>query len=130
MIEPGDAFFGLDRRGHLWLALSRPDRANRVALANVTTHRPGSFRHGSDCVLVQQHEHPFLTHESCIAYQFAALFSVDALQSANVEQREPFAPDTLLRIQEGALRAAQIRPDVARAVRNEIDTGRPDPATT
>ena len=50
-MNPGDTFFGFDKRGHLWTVLTDEDANGEVVVANFTTHEDGVRRTCSaDCL--------------------------------------------------------------------------------
>ena len=107
MINPGETFFGLDRYPHLWISLTPPDREGRIAAVNITTHRPRSRNHGPDCFILQDYDHPFVQHVSCIAYRLARYEPVWEIESGLHGSRPvfhaPCSPQLLRRLQMGAL---------------------------
>lgn len=74
MIEPGDAFIGLDPRRHLWFALSRQNPDDRIAMVNLTTHWPDDPDHAA-CRIVGEREHQWVRHDSCLYVKGVALFN-------------------------------------------------------
>ena len=127
MIEPGETFRDLDRtidpRNHLWIAVSRPIAGN-VALVNFTTHRPWLDIH-RHCLVVQADEHPWLKHESCIAFGFARMWEIDDLLArqrlGRLRRDERCSPDLLRRVQLAALDAVGTHARVKAAIRATLD---------
>ena len=124
MIRIGDTFFGSvfgrDPDGHLWVVISEPTPEGWIAVVNVTTHRPGRLWHDESCVLVRPGDHPFLVRESCIAYLYADLTTVAALERKlghELDPREPVPQRQLQRIQDGALASPDVAPNIKSAVR-------------
>ncbi len=108
LVNPGDTFFGFDKRGHLWMVLTEENANGDVAVANFTTHDAVSRRTCSaDCLVVQPGEQPYPRHETCVIYERATLTGNAALQrGADEGVYDPQAPLTrelLERIREGAL---------------------------
>lgn len=107
-MNPGDTFFGFDKRGHLWIVLTEDDANGDVAVTNFTTHEEGVRRTcGEDCLVVQRGEHPYPRHETCVFYQRATLTSDARLEQGVVEgaydPQVPLTPELLERIRVGAL---------------------------
>src|SRR5205823_2432203 len=77
-VQAGDAFLlgykGLD--DHLWVIVSDPTKdAQRVLLISLTTAAP----HKESVCLIQAGEHPWVKHETCVAYDKAKVVSLDQL---------------------------------------------------
>lgn len=62
---------------HLFIVLTAPDgEPPQVVMVNVTTRRPHS-----DCtVILTGGDHPFVKHESVIAFEHASLFDAERLE--------------------------------------------------
>ncbi len=91
----------LDR--HLWIILSDPARdAENVVLVSLTTLAP----HKDQACLVPRGSHPWVTHDSCVAYDFARVVSLADLtalkNSGKIRFQEPLAPALLGRIRQSA----------------------------
>lgn len=107
--------------GHLWVVISRGDSEGSVVTVNLT-----SRRHGCDetCV-VQVGEHPFIHHETVVAYVYAKLVPRDMQEQilANPSQAVPHAPVSaalLRRIQKGALDSRHVPPVLKKAVKASL----------
>ena len=124
MINPGETFFGLDRGGHLWIALSLPDREGRISAVNITTHRPRTRNHSATCLLLHDYDHPYVEHVSCIAYRLAEHQPVWEIESGQHGSKpvfhQPCSPQLLRRIQEGALDSPLTPSAVRRAVASTL----------
>lgn len=114
MIQPGDAFIGLDPRRHLWLALSRQASDERIVMANLTTHWPDDPDHMA-CRIVSKREHQWVRHDSCLYPKGVAFFNAAAIEqdvrTGAVEQRQPASLALLRKLQLAALDAPY--PDAA-----------------
>lgn len=125
MSAPGQAVTGVDTKDHLWVVLSRPTRTNTIAVANLTTHQPRQKAHGRSCVLIEPGEHPFVRHTSCVAYHRATMKAVLPFDSnvriGRFPEQQPFAPNLLARVQQGALAATHIRRRVVAAIRATLE---------
>lgn len=121
MVQDGDTFRGFDAANHLFMVLSRETTDGDVALANMTTHRPTGLCRGRDCLVLMPGEHPFVRHPTCIPYEYALMYAarmLDAqIEAGNLRRDEPLSEALLRRIQQGALAAADIKPQVQDAVR-------------
>lgn len=114
MIEPGDAFIGLDPRRHLWFALSHQTPDARIVVANLTTHWPDDPDHAA-CRIVGEREHQWVRHDSCLYVKGVALFNAvkleQGIRNGAVEQHESASPALLSKLQLAALEAPH--PDAA-----------------
>ena len=107
-MNPGDTFFGFDKRGHLWIVLAEENANGDVAVTNFTTHEEGVRRTcGKDCLVVQPGEHPYPRHDSCIPFWGAMLTSHTRLEQGVIDgvydPQAPLTPELLERIRMGAL---------------------------
>lgn len=120
MIQPGETLLKQDPRNHLWIVLSNENSTGGIALANLTTHRPGRSDH-QNCLMVRPGEHPYVQHDSCIRFQEAKLTPLAELEDVRLRgqlpQHEPCPPELLLRIQEGMLIAEPVSDEVKNAIR-------------
>lgn len=103
-MNPGSTWVAVRADGHLWIVLSEPDGKNNVAAVNLTTRRPPC----DDTCIVTRGEHPFVTHDSVIMYQYARMWDYDILvdqvgKGTGVRAHRALSSDLLLRIQRGAL---------------------------
>jgi hypothetical protein len=105
MLNRGDTFLTGDEQEdtlHLWIILTPPSEGE-VVTASVTTKRRNSER------LVELHpgDHPFIVHDSVIAYSYTRIRTVEeieiALASGAAKIREPVTPELLRRICSGLL---------------------------
>ena len=131
-MNPGDTFFGLDLRGHLWMVLTAETPEGHVAVANLTTHDPARRRLCDErCVVVRPGQHPYPEHDSCVFYRDAFMTSRELLLQgvANRTYRPgaPLAPPLLERIRQGALDSPLTATDVKIAIRRE-QSGRSRPS--
>ena len=105
-MKPGETFLGFDLQNHLWVVLSAATGDGQIAVANLTTHGRSRFC-GNHCVVVRPGEHPYVVRDSCMHYQKWTLALAQPLDAAKerrtLEQRAPFSPEILRRVQEGAL---------------------------
>ena len=104
MTFPGQAFQNVDPRhrdNHLHIVLSAPNPDGLVAVANLTTWAP----HKDQACIVHAGEHPFVRHESCVAYERAALrpaAGIDKLLALGLAAEWPPVTGALLsRMQRG-----------------------------
>lgn len=70
------------------------------------------------CVIITPDEHAYVRRDSCLFYRDAHLTPLDLLSQAVerriFQQHDPFDPELLLRIQEGAI-ASQLTSGVVKA---------------
>jgi len=118
----GDAFVPISDvvNEHLWIIITKPDENGMVAMVNVTTKR--AFVDES-CIL-QVGDHPYVQHESVIAYQrarTAKLMELETFSAKKVLKSRPaVGPDLLARIQSGALASIYTPRGIKVAVRSEL----------
>ena len=123
-MNPGDTFFGFDKRGHLWFVLTEEDANGEVAVANFTTHDLARRRCSLNCLVVAPGEHPFLRHESCIFLQGASLTNNAGLDRGLTEgiyhSQASLSAGLLSRIREGALASANAPAALKAAIRRSL----------
>jgi len=105
MLNQGDTFLTGDEQDdtlHLWIILTPPSEGE-VVTVSVTTKRRRSE------TLVQLHagDHPFIVHDSVIAYGYARIRTVEEIERAiatgAAKLREPVTPELLARVRNGLL---------------------------
>ena len=88
---------------HLWIIISDPNPNNEIVIVNVTT----SDLSMDNACIIKHGDHPFIKHESVIAYYHALLMSVDKIaewKSKHYLESWPSVKYPLLkRIQQGAI---------------------------
>ena len=115
MLNCGDTFYAGDTEDdepHLSVIITPPDEGE-VVTVTVTTLRLRSEK----LVRLNKADHPFIRHESVIAYSYSRIRAVDeiesAIQSGNATLREPVTPELLKRIRMG-LRDSDFTPNGVR----------------
>src|SRR5438067_1365495 len=83
---------------HLWVILSDPQTfPDQVVIVSVTTHAP---KKDQACV-IEQNEHPWVTHRSCISFAHSKVVTRDFLlerkDKGSILLREPIQPELLAR---------------------------------
>jgi hypothetical protein len=105
MLNRGDTFLTGDEQDdtlHLWIVLTSPSEGE-VVTVSVTTKR-----RRSEC-LVELHagDHPFIIHDSVVAYSYARIRTVEEIELADAsgaaKLREPVSRDLLERVCNGLL---------------------------
>lgn len=105
MLRQGDTFLTGDEQEdtlHLWIILTPPSEGE-VITVSVTTKRRRSE------TLVQLHagDHPFIVHDSVIAYSYSRIRTVEeidhALATGAAKLREPVTPQLLARVCRGLI---------------------------
>ena len=101
----GDTFLtgdGNEDSFHLWIVLSPPTEGEVVTACLVTAHK-----RSERLVVLNKGDHPFVQHESVIAYRFSQIRTVEDIQellrSGAAKQRDPVSQVLLKRIQAGLL---------------------------
>jgi hypothetical protein len=105
MLNCGDTFLiededGLDR--HLWIVITPPTEGE-VVIVTVTTQRKRS----ETLVVLRKGDHPFIVHDSVIAYAYSRIRAVDDIESAiengTAKQREPVSEAVLKKVRAGLI---------------------------
>lgn len=101
----GDTFLtgdGDEDNFHLWIVLTSPNEGEVVTVCLVTARK-----RSERLVVLNMGDHPFVQHESVIAYQFSQIRSVEDIQellrSGGAKPRDPVGPELLKRIRAGLL---------------------------
>jgi hypothetical protein len=79
-VDAGDTFRPADPRAdiHLWVVISDPSiDPNQVLIVSLTTYKP--YKDGA-CIL-KTGDHPFIRHDTCIAYDLARVVSLSQLET-------------------------------------------------
>jgi hypothetical protein len=104
-VQAGDTFLLGDKQvdDHLWVILSDPTKdAQRVLLVSLTTAAP----HKESVCLIQPDEHPWVRHETCVAYDKAKAVSLDQLSDLKnkgfIQLQAPVSAILLQRIRDRA----------------------------
>jgi CMP-2-keto-3-deoxyoctulosonic acid synthetase len=107
-------------RAHLYIAITDPDAAGNLVIANVTSQ--GQWKDQS-CIL-NVGDHPYIKKESVINYAEAIVTSESALSKAArqrvIELDVPVSPQVLAKIQAGALASRQTESKVKAAVQTAL----------
>jgi hypothetical protein len=105
MLNCGDTFLtsdGEDEDFHLWIVITPPSEGE-VVTVSLTTRRKNS----ETIVVLRKGDHPFIEHESVIAYSYSRIRVVDDIEDAitngAAKQREPVSNDILKRVQAGLI---------------------------
>lgn len=106
-MNPGETIRGLDAANHLWVVISDPTTNDLVAVTNLTTHGRSAICSLGDCVIIEPGEHRYVQRHSCLFYRGAYLTPLQLLNQAVArrifQQHDPFEPELLQRIQQGAI---------------------------
>jgi hypothetical protein len=105
MLNCGDTFLtgdGDENNFHLWVIISPPSQGEVVTVCVVTAHK-----RSERLVVLNAGDHPFIRHESVIAYghsQIRAVCDIEAALTAGIaKQRESVEEKLLKRIQAGLM---------------------------
>ena len=95
---------------HLWVVLSDPTKNDReVLIVSLTTHKP----HKDQACIVDPGEHPWVTHKTCVAYDFARTLSLEQLKelrySGSIQLNEPVSKALLARIRQSAGNSVRLK---------------------
>ena len=103
MITCGDTFLLEDEDGcdqHLCIVVTPPTEEKVVVVSVTTRHNRSEI-----LVVLQKEEHPFLTHESVIAYRYSRIVKVEYIENAvknrNAAPRQRSSENLLKRAQAG-----------------------------
>ena len=104
-LKCGDTFLtgdGNEDNFHLWVVLTSPNEGEVVTVCLVTAHKRSEW-----LVVLYKGDHPFIQHESVIAYRFSQIRLVEDIQellrSGAVKPRDPVSLELLQRIRAGLL---------------------------
>lgn len=104
MVSCGDTFLTGDGSEdfHLWIIITPPTEGEVVTVCMVTAHKKSER-----LVVLSVGDHPFIKHESVIAYRWSTIRAVDDIESAFLtnaaKRREPISEALLKRLQAGLL---------------------------
>lgn len=104
MLNCGDTFLTGDSSEdfHLWIIITPPTEGEVVTVCMVTAHKKSER-----LVVLDVGDHPFIKHESIIAYRWSKIRAVDEIESAFLTQaakpREPVSDAILRKVQAGLL---------------------------
>lgn len=122
MLVCGDCFLAgaeEDEKLHLRVVATPPAADGCFVSVSVTTRRKNS----ENLVILQPGDHPFLRHESVVAYRFSEIAWVEtveaAIESGEARKREPLAANVLRRLQEGLIES-EFTPNGVRNFAKEI----------
>ena len=110
----GGFTFLTDVDRHLWIVLSDPIRdPDRVVIVSITTLAP----HKEQTCIVHRGEHPWVTHDSCVAFRFARIVSstllVESRYKGLLQLQEPLSAALLTHIRESSARSTGLPIEVA-----------------
>jgi CMP-2-keto-3-deoxyoctulosonic acid synthetase len=102
MLKCGDTFLtgdGDEDNFHLWIIITPPNEGEVVTVCVVTAHK-----RSERLVVLNKGDHPFVEHESVVAYRWSTIRAVDDIEAAftarAAKQREPINPEILKTIQD------------------------------
>jgi hypothetical protein len=105
-MNAGDTFLAgedEDEKLHLRIVATPPNASGEVAVVSLTTRR----RHSESLVTLHPGDHPFVQHESVIAFGYSEINTVkrieQAIASGKARKRAPVSAELLRRIQDGLL---------------------------
>lgn len=115
MLSCGDTFLtgdGDDDNFHLWIIITPPNEGEVVTVCVVTAHK-----RSERLVVLNKGDHPFIDHESVIAYRYSKIRVVADIEAAFVtgaaKKREPVTGDILKKAQ-GCLVESDFTPNGVR----------------
>lgn len=105
MLNCGDTFLtgdGDEENFHLWIIITPPSEGEVVTVCVVTAHK-----RSERLVVLNDGDHPFIKHESVIAYRFSKIREIGDIEAAiaakAARKREPISGDILRRVQGGLI---------------------------
>jgi mRNA-degrading endonuclease toxin of MazEF toxin-antitoxin module len=105
MLTCGDTFLIEDVDGpecHLWIVITPPGE-DEVVIVSVTTKRQKS----ETLVILKKGDHPFIEHDSVIAYKYSKVVTVESIETAlkngTAKRHQPASDSLLKRAQQGLL---------------------------
>jgi hypothetical protein len=121
MLDCGDTFLtgdGDEDNFHLWVIITPVSEGEVVTVCIVTAHKKSER-----LVVLNRGEHPFIQHESVVAYRFSKIRAMDDIEGllarSMAKKREPIAPALLKKIQSGLL-DSDFTPNHIRAYYREV----------
>jgi len=105
-VNLGDTFVNLNPGllSHFWMVISRETGYGWV-IVNLTTYRLGC----DESCLLGPNDHPWIRHRSSIEYRRAVTLTVfrlgEMVRLGMVAWKEPLRPETLRKVQEGAVKS-------------------------
>ncbi len=106
MLACGDCFLAgedEDEKLHLRIVVTPPTPDGCVVTASVTTRR----RHSETLLILRPGDHPFIKHDSTVAYRYSEVAWIQEIEAAivagNARRRESISPELLKRVQDGLL---------------------------
>lgn len=121
MLNCGDTFLtgdGEEDNFHLWVVITPPTEGEVVTVCVVSAHK-----RSERLVVLNQGDHPFIQHESVIAYLHSKVRSVldieEILNKGIAKKRDPFSPELVRRFQAGLLES-DFTPNGVRAYYREV----------
>ena len=106
--ETGSAFRFHVPGAHVWTIISDTQQStSEVLMVSVTTLRGTK----DDSCILRPGDHSCVAHDSCVMYRKAMIVSVAELESAlahEIIHEEPFGPDVVARMGEGAQETDQL----------------------
>ena len=128
LLSAGDTFITISKsiRDHLWIVISDPSvDSEKVLIVNLTTWKEEKDQ---SCIL-EEGEHPFISHKSVISYadaQDTSIENLTAVQDSNqIVLRKPVDDAILTRIRDGLWRSPHSKQG-HKAILNEQGYGPPD----
>jgi|SRR5581483_2859852 len=121
-MDAGDTFLAANKEleDHLWVIISDPDQdPDRVLCVSLTTAAP----HKELVCLIEAGEHPWVTHQTCVAYDKARLVTRQQLfalkDSGTIIKHPPVGDGLLKRIRDGCLASADLPMEFAELLANQ-----------
>jgi hypothetical protein len=121
MLDCGDTFLtgdGEEDNFHLWVVITPANEGEVVTVCVVTAHK-----RSERLVVLNRDDHPFIQHESVVAYYFSKIRTVsdieDLLDEGIAKKRDPISVQLLKRIQAGLLES-DFTPNYVRAYFREV----------
>ena|ERR1035437_2553384 len=123
MLDCGDTFLtgdGEEDNFHLWVVITPANEGEVVTVCVVT-----ALKRSERIVVLNKGDHPFIQHESVVAYYFSKIRTVsdleDLLDKGFAKKRESISVQLLKRLQAGLLES-DFTPNYVRAYFREIMT--------
>lgn len=127
MVKPDATIYGLDKRGHIWVVLSDPELANKIAVVSLSKHGRPELKDHAGCTIIRRGEYQGFHGDKCVEMQSSRLMRWRPLLKALEDRKElepgqaTVDPDILVRIQRAVL-VSEIPPDsVRKAVRQTVE---------
>ena len=118
MIKAGDAFRSREYPHHVFIPITTPNEDGYAVILNLTD----AANDGEDCsCILKREDYPqYIRFPTVPLYREAFLGFAGGFLNRQIESMPSLPPETLLKIQEGALVSKAIKPNLQEIIRVEL----------